>query len=134
VELLVAGAAVVIALLAYNARGQGNPAPSPAPFSAVTLGNGSGSAIQTLVEQPQSTAGQATSGSMNPTGQLPPVATSPIKFAPLPPLRRPISMAPVQRVKFGSGAYSNVGGYVGFNEHNTAFTGPGTARRVTFTQ
>lgn len=55
-----------------------------------------GPAVQLLQEQPSSTAGQSGSGSMGPTGMLPPVATG-VRILPPQPVRVPVNVAPAPR-------------------------------------
>lgn len=116
---LIAGVAIVaiIALMGGMVSGSG---------PTVSAGNTGGAGVQMLQEQPSSTAGQTGSGSMNPTGMLPPVATNkpvsllpakqpvPLNVYPAPrPFRpvEPVARPQAGRVTFGSSPTGNRAGY-----------------------
>jgi hypothetical protein len=97
VELAIIGGIAIVAIVALM-RG-GTSESTPAPMAQGSGGNVSGTtgpAVQLLQEQPSSTAGQAGSGSMAPSGSLPPVATG-LHILPPNPVRVPINTYPVPR-------------------------------------
>lgn len=118
---IIAGVAIVAIIAMVN--GMGSPASGP----VVSAGNTGGPSVQMLQEQAGSTAGQSGSGSMNPTGMLPPVATNkPVSLLPSRPGTVPINVYPAPRpfrpiepiarptapkVTFGSSPTGNRAGY-----------------------
>jgi hypothetical protein len=102
-EIAIVAGIVIVAIVAMTGGGNSQTAPPPPAPDTGAAGNllatGGGPAAQILQEQPGSTAGQAGSGSMAPSGYQPPVASRTPIVMPRQPVRVPVNVAPAPRVR-----------------------------------
>lgn len=101
-ELAIVAGIVIVAIVAITGGGSSQTAPPPPVPDNGSAGNLSGiggPAVQLLQEQPSSSAGQSGSGSLAPSGPMPPVATRQPIVMPRQPIRVPINIAAAPRVR-----------------------------------